>query len=99
MIVPIDLPLASISSLSALVNLKEDVVIAPDRKQSGRNVLLLREAAFDKFEFSYGVDSYAAHVACARRNGLSVGILESESLAFDIDEPENDLAWVMEVAE
>ena len=95
MIVPIDLPLASTSSLSALVRLTEDVVIAPDRRNSGTNVLLLRKAAFDRFVFSYGVDSCAAHVACARQNRLSVGIFESESLAFDIDEPENYLAWVM----
>ncbi len=66
------------------------LTIVPDRQQDGSNVLCVPAAA--GFRFSYGPGSFGRHVAEARRLGLDVTVVEDDSLAADIDHPEDLLA-------
>ena len=66
------------------------LTIVPDRKRDGSNVLCVPAAA--GFRFSYGPGSFGRHVAEARRLGLDVTVVEDDSLAADIDYPEDLLA-------
>ena len=64
------------------------VVIAPDTKLSGTNVLLLQPP--DIIPFSFGKNSFPKHQEDANKAGCKVTILERPNLTFDVDEP-NDL--------
>ena len=66
------------------------LVIAPDRRRDGSNVLCVPTAA--GFRFSYGPGSFGRHVAEARRVGLEVTVVDDDALATDIDHPEDLLA-------
>ena len=66
------------------------LVIVPDRRRDGSNVLCVPTAA--GFGFSYGPGSFGRHVAEARRLGLEVTVVEDDALAADIDHPEDLLA-------
>ena len=66
------------------------LTIVPDRQRDGSNVLCVPAAA--GFRFSYGPGSFGRHVAEARRLGLDVTVVEDDSLAADIDNPEDLLA-------
>lgn len=66
------------------------LVIVPDRRRDGSNVLCVPTAA--GFDFSYGPGSFARHVAEAGRLGLEVTVVEDDALATDIDHPEDLLA-------
>ena len=59
--------------------------IAPDRWESGTNVLSI-PAGID-FAFSYGPGSFSRHVEEARRLGLKVEICRDADLGWDIDLP------------
>ena len=63
------------------------VVLAPDRESSGTNALGV--AASQRFRFSFGPDSFAKHLAEARRRRMRVLVLHSAGLAFDVDTPED----------
>ncbi|MBI3699121.1 MAG: 2-phospho-L-lactate guanylyltransferase [Afipia sp.] len=93
MIIPIDLPFASIAALELAYRRPEQIVIAPDRNDFGTNVLLLRSQAVEKFRFLYGNNSYTAHTDFARACDLSVGAVRNSILSFDLDEPEDLLIW------
>ena len=66
------------------------LTIVPDRQRDGSNVLCVPAAA--GFRFSYGPGSFGRHVAEAHRLGLDVTVVEDDSLAADIDYPEDLLA-------
>ena len=66
------------------------LVIAPDRRRDGSNVLCVPTAA--GFGFAYGPGSFGRHVAEAVRVGLDVTVVDDETLATDIDHPEDLLA-------
>lgn len=93
LVLPIDLPLATPDSLRKVLAAAGEIVLVPDRKNRGTNILLLRAGAWEDFPFAYGDDSFRVHceTAAARRRKLSV--LRDEELAFDIDEPEDYLLW------
>ena len=63
------------------------LVIAPDRRRDGSNVLCVPTAA--GFGFSYGPGSFGRHTAEAVRVGLDVTVVDDETLATDIDHPED----------
>lgn len=63
------------------------LVIAGDRHRDGSNVMCLPTSA--GFRFAYGPGSFARHVAEAERLGLEVTVLNNDSLAVDIDHPED----------
>lgn len=65
----------------------DEVVVVPDRRRSGTNVL---SVPTDRgFGFSYGTDSLELHLAEAARLGLPVRVLTLDDLGWDIDEPDD----------
>jgi 2-phospho-L-lactate guanylyltransferase len=81
-----DLPLAS--DLRGIAQ-EGAVTIVADRRGDGTNVIALPPGC--GFRFAYGPGSFARHRDEARRVGLAVVVLESPTLAWDVDIPE-DLA-------
>jgi 2-phospho-L-lactate guanylyltransferase len=77
-----DLPKAD--DLAAIVG-ETGVVLVPDRRRDGTNVLSLpRDSGF---VFQYGVGSFDRHRAEAARLGLTVSVMEPADLTWDVDEP------------
>ena len=72
--------------LPSLIDLAE-IVIVPDAKLDGTNVLVLPTSI--EFTFSYGPDSYSHHLHCAKETGLSLSVVEDSNFAFDIDDPDD----------
>ncbi len=69
----------------------DTVVVVPDRRGDGSNVLSVPAAG--GFRFAYGPGSCARHVAEARRLGLPFVVLRHERLQYDVDDP-SDLAYL-----
>lgn len=61
------------------------VCIAPDRARDGSNVVCIPTAA--GFEFAYGPGSFGRHCAEAERLGLTLTVVDDDTLAWDVDEP------------
>lgn len=93
LVLPIDLPLATPESLRNVLAAAGDVVLVPDRKNAGTNILLLRATGLEGFSFAYGNDSFRIHSESAVRQQRKLSVLRDERLAFDIDEPEDYLLW------
>jgi 2-phospho-L-lactate/phosphoenolpyruvate guanylyltransferase len=93
LILPIDLPRADKEALSAFICCKGDVVIAPDRRRSGTNALLIRGPALRNFEFCFGPKSFPRHHQVATAAGLRVVFHEDKYLAFDVDNPADYREW------
>ncbi len=79
-----DLPLAT-----ALAHVAGDsgVVLVPDRRCDGTNVISVPTTA--GFAFSYGPGSFHRHRAEARRLGLDVTTIDDLNLAWDVDTPDD----------
>ncbi len=89
-VIPVDLPLITPADLDALIDRAlEDrcIVIAPDRREDGTNVLLVRPP--QAIHFAYGAASFNAHRAQAIERGLIVHEYRSPATAFDIDVPDD----------
>jgi 2-phospho-L-lactate guanylyltransferase len=85
-----DLPSVTADDVMALVAAlnRFDVVIAQDSGREHTNALALRLET--RFPTSFGaIDSFRCHRETAERMGLSVCVIESASLAFDVDTPED----------
>jgi 2-phospho-L-lactate guanylyltransferase len=85
-----DLPEVTQDDVALLVGAlsRFDVAIAQDRGGEHTNALALR--LVKRFPTSFGAaDSFRRHRETAERIGLSVTVLESPSLAFDVDTPED----------
>lgn len=93
LVLPIDLPLASASSLRALLAVAGEVVAAPDRHGLGTNALYLAAATAPRFDFRFGDASLAAHRAAAAALGARFSLYEDPALAFDLDRPEDLSDW------
>jgi 2-phospho-L-lactate guanylyltransferase len=63
------------------------LVIAPCRRGTGTNALLMRPP--DLIPFLFGPDSFAAHCATARAAGVEPLIYRADNIAFDLDTPED----------
>jgi 2-phospho-L-lactate guanylyltransferase len=70
----------------------QTVVIAPDRRKDGTNLLLM--APPDLLAFAYGRHSLAHHLNAARRAGVEPAIYRAEETGFDVDTPA-DLAQLV----
>lgn len=64
-----------------------EVVIAPDRRLDGTNVISV--PARSGFRFAYGPGSFGRHRAEAARLGLDCRLLYDWSLALDVDFPDD----------
>lgn len=91
LVLPIDLPLVTAEDLLALASAGAPVAIAPDRRGAGTNALYLSPPG--AIGFSFGEDSFTAHLAAARAAGLDAAIVRRANLAFDVDTPDDYRAW------
>jgi 2-phospho-L-lactate guanylyltransferase len=93
-----DLPLLTGAAVREVVALAgapshaQAVVIAPDRRKDGTNLLLI--APPDLLAFAYGRHSLAHHLNAARRAGAEPAIYRAEETGFDVDTPA-DLAQLV----
>jgi 2-phospho-L-lactate guanylyltransferase len=95
LLVPGDTPLVQPGDLAALLEVTGAVAIVPDRHGAGTNALLLSPP--DAIEPSFGPDSLARHVAAAAAAGLEPRVEAVETLALDVDTPDDLAALVAEL--
>ena len=65
------------------------VLLVPDRRGDGTNVLGLAASLIGQWTFEYGQGSFAAHRAQADRLGCSPTIIEDSDLGLDLDTAED----------
>jgi 2-phospho-L-lactate guanylyltransferase len=90
LVLPTDLPRLAARDLEALLALGHSsptVVAAPCRHGTGTNALLVRPPGL--ISFAFGPGSFAAHCQAARAAGVEPVIYQAESIAFDLDTPED----------
>jgi 2-phospho-L-lactate guanylyltransferase len=90
LIVPADLPLMTPADVTAFLNRRSDspgIVIAPDRRRQGTNLLFTNPA--DLLTFSYGEDSFERHIELAKQRAAQVVVVENDQIALDLDLPED----------
>lgn len=90
LIVPADLPLITKNDILAVIGKSGDppeIVIVPDRKMSGTNVLLINPIGAIKYNF--GEWSFRKHIEQAERKKINIKICERKNLSFDLDLPED----------
>jgi 2-phospho-L-lactate guanylyltransferase len=94
LILPGDLPLLKLSDLTGLIEAGgpgPTAVIAPSRRLDGTNALLLRPPGL--IPFSFGPDSFNKHCQAALGAGIEPVVYRSDTLAFDLDLPEDLVDW------
>lgn len=92
LILPADLPLlksVDVENLIAAASAPKDVVIAPS-KAKGTNALFLRPP--DLINLRFGGESFPLHLREASQAGVRPRIYRSNTVALDIDEPEDLLS-------
>ena len=90
LIVPADLPMLTPTDVADFIAQRTQppmIVINPDRRRLGTNMLLLDPA--DLISFSFGTDSFERHSELARLKGAEVIVHENEHIALDLDVPED----------
>ena len=87
LILPSDLPLITPSEIVRFLRLSDgcSVALTPSKDGDGTNALLLRPP--NVIGPSYGKDSFARHMAIARRKGCSPRVVKSKRISVDVDEP------------
>jgi 2-phospho-L-lactate guanylyltransferase len=91
-ILPVDLPFLKQSDAEIFLHMlegKPGVVIAPDRKKTGTNALMVSPPG--ALDYQFGVDSFNLHYHQALARKLPVRVCCLSSLEFDIDLPEDFL--------
>lgn len=94
LVVPADLALASVEDFllaAEAIPPAPGCLVVPDRRGSGTNLLGLSPVRDDLFAFGPG--SLQLHEQFAARAGCEVRVLRNESLALDLDLPEDYEAW------
>lgn len=94
LIVPADLPLITPQDVRYMLESAREspvVAIAPDRRRTGTNALLVSPVGLIQYDF--GENSFQRHCEHARQAGARLAICDLSSLALDVDYPE-DLAMV-----
>lgn len=85
-----DLPLlgrGDVQTMLELADTSRAVVLAPDRRESGTNALLVRPA--DALPFAFGPGSLARHEALAAARGLRIAHYRAPGAALDLDTPDD----------
>ncbi len=80
-----DLPFATGLAELAVAE-PDEVVLVPDRRRDGTNVLSVPTDA--GFVFAYGAGSFGRHLAETERIGRRARVVTSEQLGWDVDDPE-----------
>lgn len=90
LIVPADLPLMTPKDVSDFLAARTQapmIVITPDRRREGTNMLLIDPA--DLITLSFGEASFIKHCELAKSKGADVIVHENERIALDLDVPED----------
>ena len=90
LIVPADLPLLTPQDVVDFLEMRTQppmVVIAPDSRRQGTNMLFTDPA--DLLTFSFGLDSFHKHCELAKSKDAYVAVHENENIALDLDVPED----------
>lgn len=93
-ILPADLPQITKEDVAAMLEAGRQapvVVIAPDHHHEGTNALYINPAGL--IEYDFGAGSFERHSQSALEAGAELKVLELESLARDVDVPE-DLSFL-----
>ena len=88
--VPADLPLLTGDDLLSVIGESGDppeIVIVPDKKMSGTNMLLINPIGAIKYDF--GEWSFRKHIEQAERKKINIKICSRKNLSFDLDLPED----------
>lgn len=89
-VVSADLPLLTPAEVARMLDIEDDVAIAPDRLGSGTNALSLRgRDRISRFQFQFGPESRSLHEAEVFRLGLDNSTFESRGFALDLDTPDD----------
>lgn len=89
-IVPADLPFLTKDSISQLLDKSlgpPEIIITPDRKKNGTNVLFINPIGI--LDYDFGEWSFKKHIEQAERKKIRVEIFVNEELSFDLDLPED----------
>jgi 2-phospho-L-lactate guanylyltransferase len=90
--IPVDCPMLEPEELDARIGRSpRTALIVPDRHGSGTNALVLTPP--DVFTPVFGPESCSRHISRARAAGISFALEEVESLAIDLDTPED--MWLL----
>ena len=84
---PEDRRITDLEEILTLAATPPALVIAPCRHGTGTNALLLRTPGI--IPFAFGPGSFAAHSAAARAAGVGPLVYRSETIALDLDTPED----------
>jgi len=99
MVLPADLPLITQQEIEVIIkriDKENKMVISPDRRMSGTNLLLISPP--DLIDFSFGPGSFERHVRQAQAKNAEIEVCQLESIGLDIDLPEDlDLYQKMSV--
>lgn len=90
LIVPADLPLVTPDDVRVMLDKVKDppvVIVAPDRHKEGTNALLVCPAGL--IEYDFGPGSFERHCQRAKIAGARLEVVELDSLALDMDLPED----------
>jgi 2-phospho-L-lactate/phosphoenolpyruvate guanylyltransferase len=92
--IPGDVPAVTGEELAELCRYRPEieVLLAPDRERLGTNGLRLVPP--HAIALRFGEDSFSLHQAEARRANRSIAIKEVEGLRYDLDRPEDVVAFV-----
>ena len=93
LVVPADVPFATAIDVRAVIRELDQhpIVLVPALSDGGTNALAMRRP--DLIAPSFGDDSFARHQALARDAGLGCGVVRSEGLGRDIDDPCDLVPW------
>lgn len=90
LIIPADLPLLTDSEIEEVLKQSgnpPEVIICPDRRKDGTNMLYINPAGL--IQFNYGVGSFEKHLEQAKNIEARLRIFESPTLGLDLDLPED----------
>ena len=90
LILPADLPFITREDIEGVMGFSNGysfMVISPDRKMSGTNLMFISPP--DLIEFSYGPGSFERHVRQAQLHNTHIEVRKFDSAELDIDSPED----------
>ncbi|HSM24775.1 MAG TPA: 2-phospho-L-lactate guanylyltransferase [Anaerolineaceae bacterium] len=90
LILPADLPFINKEDLEGVMNFQSNgsfMLISPDRKMSGTNLLFLSPP--DLIDFSFGMGSFERHVRQAQQKNATIEVRKFSGSDLDIDSPED----------
>ncbi len=92
--IPGDVPAVTTDELDELCRYRPEieVLLAPDREHTGTNGLRLVPP--HAITLRFGEDSFNLHLAEARRSNRSVEVKEVEGLRYDLDRPDDIVAFM-----